>query len=161
MKSASPPSKDVDAYIEAFPPDTRAVLARVRRIIRKALPRAEEAISYGMPVYRIDGRYVIYFAGWKTHYSLYPFTDRVEAAVEMEMATHEAGRRRRLGQSQTAARPRRRTSGKGTIRFPLSEPVPASLVTAIVKARANEAAARSIAPADSTRRRTPRARTAR
>lgn len=111
----------IDDYIAGFPPATQTVLEDVRRILRKALPKAEEVISYGIPVFRQHGGSVIYFAGWKAHYSLYPSNDRLEAAFRKELAPYEV-------------------SGRGTIRFPLAEPVPARLIAAIAKFRLKEAA---------------------
>ena len=61
----------VDEYIASQPETGQRVLKRVRSIIRKAVPDAQEAISYGIPTYKLDGRYVLYFAGWKQHYSVY------------------------------------------------------------------------------------------
>jgi uncharacterized protein YdhG (YjbR/CyaY superfamily) len=64
--------KSIDEYIATFPPDVQATLQRVRTTIRKAVPKAEEAISYQIPTFKLHGSYVVYFAGWKQHYSLYP-----------------------------------------------------------------------------------------
>ena len=89
----------------------------------RRLPRAEEAISYGIPAFKLDGRAVIYFAAWKQHYALYPTGARLVAAFRKELAPYEF-------------------NAKGTIRFPLSEPVPAKLIERIAKFRAREAAAR-------------------
>jgi uncharacterized protein YdhG (YjbR/CyaY superfamily) len=114
---------NIDDYISGFPPAVRAVLTRVRRTIRKAMPRAEEVISYRIPAFRLDGRVVLYFAGWKEHYSLYPSTDRLVAAFRDELAPYEV-------------------SGKGTIRFPLTRPVPVKLIEGIATFRANEVAER-------------------
>ena len=114
--------KDMDDYIAGFPPPTRRALERVRSVIRKALPGSEEAVSYGIGAFRLRGRIVIYFAGFKAHYSIYPSTKRLEAAFKNELAPYE-------------------TSGKGTIRFPLAEPVPAKLIAEIAKFRAKESAA--------------------
>src|SRR5207249_789578 len=94
------------------------VLQRVRSIIRKALPKAQEAISYNIPAYKINGTTVIYFAGWKQHYSLYPAGERLVAAFKEELAPYELS--------------------KGTIRFPLARPVPAKLIGQIAKFRATE-----------------------
>ena len=116
-----PTFQSVNEYIAAQPPEVRKALKRVRTVIRRALPRAEEAISYQIPAYRLDGRTVIYFAGFKEHYSLYPFNKRLEAAFKREITPYEI-------------------SGKGTIRFPVSEPVPTALIAAIAKFRAKEAA---------------------
>jgi uncharacterized protein YdhG (YjbR/CyaY superfamily) len=124
MKPAkTPPPRDIDEYIAGFPPAVQAVLERVRRTIRKAIPRAVEAISYRIPTYKLDGRYVLYFAGWKEHYSLYPSTDRLVAALKDDLAPYEV-------------------NNKGTIRFPLSRPVPVKLIADIAKFRAKEVAER-------------------
>lgn len=110
----------VNAYIASQPKAVRSVLGQVRATIRKALPGAEEVITYGMPTYKLHGRAVIYFAGWTQHYSLYPSTDRVVAAFRNELEPYEVN--------------------KGTIRFPLSLPVPVKLIRGIAKFRAKEAA---------------------
>jgi uncharacterized protein YdhG (YjbR/CyaY superfamily) len=125
MKTAkTPPPRTIDEYIAGFPPAVRGVLERVRRTVRKAIPRAEETISYRIPTYKLDGRYVLYFAGWKQHYSLYPSTDRLVAALKDDLAPYEV-------------------NNKGTIRFPLSKPVPVKLIADIAKFRAKEVAERS------------------
>jgi uncharacterized protein YdhG (YjbR/CyaY superfamily) len=125
MKPAkTPPPRDIDEYIAGFSPAVQGVLERVRRTIRKAIPKAEEAISYRIPTYKLDGRNVLYFAGWKEHYSLYPSTDRLVAALKDDLAPYEV-------------------NNKGTIRFPLSRPVPVKLIRDIAKFRAKEVAERS------------------
>ena len=108
-------------YMASQPKGVRSVLERVRRTIRKALPRAEEVISYQIPAYKVNGRVVIYFAGWKQHYSLYPVTKRLIAEFKAELEPYEV-------------------NNKGTARFPLSEPVPAKLIEALAKFRAKEVA---------------------
>ena len=113
--------KSVDEYISTQPSDVQAALKRVRTTIRKALPRAEEVISYQMPTYKINSQRVIYFAGWKQHYSLYPVGDRIVKAFMKELAPYEVE--------------------KSTVRFPISKPVPVKLIERIAKARAKEAAA--------------------
>ena len=122
----------VDKYIASQPEDVRRALVRVRDAIRKALPKAEEVISYSIPAYRLAGRTVIYFAGWKQHYSIYPSTAPIVAAFKQRLAPYEIS--------------------KGTIRFPLSEPVPVKLISDIAKFRGKEAAAASAAKARSVRR---------
>jgi uncharacterized protein YdhG (YjbR/CyaY superfamily) len=117
--------KSVDEYIAKHPEDVQAILQRVRSTIRKALPGAQEVISYQIPTYKLHGGYVIYFAGWKRHYSLYPATDHLVAAFKDELAPYEVS--------------------KGTIRFPLSQPVPVKLIERIAKFRAKEAAERASA----------------
>lgn len=110
----------VNDYITSHPAAVQRVLKRVRSIVRKAVPDSEETISYGIPTYKLHGRPVVYFAGWKRHYSLYPSTDRLVAAFKAELAPYEIS--------------------KGTIRFPLSEPVPTTLIDSIAKFRAKEVA---------------------
>lgn len=119
MKTAQTQPKNIDAYIAGFPPNVRSVLKRVRSTIRKAMPGAEEAISYKIPAYKLHGRPVLYFAGWTQHYSLYPFNGRVAVAFKDHLAPYEIS--------------------KGTIRFPLTEPVPVKLIEGIARFRAKEA----------------------
>ncbi len=114
-----PKATSISNYIAKFPRPAQRVLTRVRTVIHKALPGAEEAISYGIPAFKLRGRIVIYFAGWREHYSIYPFNKRLEAALKDQVAAYEL-------------------SGRGTIRFPLDEPVPVKLLTAIAKLRARE-----------------------
>ncbi len=109
----------VARYIASQPKGTRSVLTRVRRIIRRAIPGAEEAISYKIPTYKVHGRAVLYFAGWKAHYSLYPVSADLVAALGVPPGKYEIT--------------------KGTIRFPLDQPVPATLIARIAKRRASEA----------------------
>ena len=115
--------KSVDEYIASQPSAVQGVLKRVRSAIRKAVPGAEEVISYQIPAYKLRGGYVLYFAGWKEHYSLYPAGDRLVAAFKKELAPYKLS--------------------KGTIRFPLSQPVPAKLIERIAKFRAKEAGERA------------------
>jgi len=110
----------VDAYLLAQPLPVQPVLALVRASLRKALPRAEETISYNIPTYKLDGRAIIYFAGWKQHYSLYPASAEMVAAFAKELAPYEIE--------------------KGTIRFPLAEKVPAALIERLARFRAKERA---------------------
>jgi uncharacterized protein YdhG (YjbR/CyaY superfamily) len=114
--------KSIDQYIASQPKAAQSVLKRVRSTIRKAVPGAEEAISYQIPAFKLHGGAVLYFAGWKEHYSLYPANDRLVAAFKDELAPYEV-------------------NNKGTIRFPLSEPVPVKLIEGIAKFRAKEVAA--------------------
>ena len=114
--------KSVDEYIASRPETIQDLLKRVRDVIRKALPKAEEVISYQIPAYRLQGRVVLYFAGWKNHYSIYPATEATVAAFQDELAPYELS--------------------KGTIRFPLSHSVPVRLIGRIAKFRAREVAER-------------------
>jgi uncharacterized protein YdhG (YjbR/CyaY superfamily) len=125
--------KSVDEYIASHAEAVQRVLKRVRSTIRKAVPGAEEMISYKIPTYKLNGRPVLYFAGWKQHYSLYPSTDRLVAAFKDDLAPYEVS--------------------KGTIRFPLSEPVPVKLIEDIAKFRAGEVAEREKAKGTAPKKR--------
>ena len=125
--------ESVNEYIAAYPEDVQAILQRVRRILRKALPGAEEAISYQIPTYKLHGGYVVYFAGWKEHYSLYPATGRLVAAFKNDLAPYEVK--------------------KSTIRIPFSRPVPVKLIERIAKFRAKDAATRARAKLAKPKRR--------
>jgi uncharacterized protein YdhG (YjbR/CyaY superfamily) len=117
--------KSIDEYIRTKPKDLQLILQRVRSVIRKAVPAAEEAISYQIPAFKVHGGAMLYFAGWKQHYSLYPATGRLVAELEDDLAGYKLS--------------------KGTIRFPLSEPVPAKLIGRIARFRAKEVALRASA----------------
>jgi len=101
----------------------QAILQLVRRTIRKAVPAAEERVSYQMPTYDSRSGPVIAFAGWKTHCSLYGATDHFVAAFKDDLVCYKVD--------------------KGTIRFPLSEAVPVKLIARIAKFRANQASERA------------------
>ena len=118
-------AQSVAAYIAAQPKTSQRALRSVRSTIRKALPGAEEVISYGIPAYRVHGYIALFFAGWRNHYSLYPVNDRLVASLGRQSATYEV-------------------NDKGTIRFPLDEPVPVKLIAEIAKSKAKEAAERAM-----------------
>lgn len=107
----------VDEYIATFPEEVQAVLDKVRATIRKAVPEAEESISYRIAGYRFHGR-LIYFAAFKDHYSLYPATQLLKDAFEEQLRPYEVD--------------------TGTIRFRYGKAVPVRLIAALVKHRAQE-----------------------
>ena len=125
--------QSVDEYIASRPEAAQTTLKRVRSIIRKALPAAEEAISYQIPAYKLRGQAVVYFAGWKQHYALYPTSAALVKAFKSELAPYELS--------------------KGTIRFPLGETVPAKLIERIAKFRAKEVAEGAEAKARAAKKR--------
>ncbi|MEU8078495.1 DUF1801 domain-containing protein [Catellatospora citrea] len=101
----------IDDYIDSFPTEVQDVLQQVRRTILAAAPaQAGQAISYGIPTITLNGRYLVYFAGWKHHVSVYPVPDG-DAAFEEVVAPYRAAR--------------------GTLRFPLREPVPYDVIARV------------------------------
>jgi len=129
----------VDDFLAALTPAKRATLGKLRRAIKAAAPEAEECISYGIPAFRHEGRVLVFFGGGKHHCSFYPGAHPI--------AMHKA------------ALKGYRTS-KGTVRFPVDEPLPAALVRKLVKARiAEQAAKRSAAGGRSKKERDTSKRT--
>jgi len=125
--------KSVDEYIASQSEAVQGVLELVRSAIRKAVPNTEELISYKIPTYKLRGDPVIYFAGWKQHYSLYPATNHILATFKNDLAAYEVK--------------------KGNIRLPLSQPVPVKLIERIAKIRAKEVAERGKAKSDVSKKR--------
>lgn len=112
----APPS--VDAYVAGLPDERRAVVEELRRTIRAAAPGATETIAYEMPAFRMHGRFLVSYAAFKNHYSLFPASDVVVEALGDELGPYLAG--------------------KGTIRFPANKAIPSALVTKVVKIRVAE-----------------------
>lgn len=110
-------SASIDEYIAGFPTETQKVLEQVRAIIKKEAPNAEETISYAIPAFNLNKHNLVYFAGYKNHVSLYP-VPKGSATFEKEIAKYK--------------------SGKGTMQFPLDKPLPAGIITKIVKYRIRE-----------------------
>ncbi len=81
--------ESVNDYIASQPATIQSILQRVRSTIRKAVPEAEEVISYKIPTYKLYGGAMLYFAGWKRHYSLYPANDNVVAAFKDDLVLYE------------------------------------------------------------------------
>ena len=114
MKQSVP--KSVDEYIAAQPEAVRPKLEQVRAAIRRAVPEAVEGIGYRMPGYKLHGKPMLYFAGFKEHYSLFAASGTFFAALEDELRGYELR--------------------KGTVQFPLTKPVPVKLIGRIAKLRA-------------------------
>ena len=112
----------VEDYLADLPEDQRAALEKLRKTIRAAAPQATEKISYAMPAFEQNGRFLVSYAAFKDHCSLYPASAAVMEALGDELEPY--------------------FSGKGTLRFRADEPIPAALVKKIVRVRLQESAER-------------------
>ncbi|MBE0683653.1 MAG: DUF1801 domain-containing protein [Anaerolineales bacterium] len=104
--------QSLDEYIAACPQDSQAYLREIRKLIRALVPKAKEKISYQIACFELNGRNLIHFAGWKKHVSLYPVPAGDEA-FESEISKY--------------------VDGKGTVKFPLDEPLPIKLIERVIK----------------------------
>jgi uncharacterized protein YdhG (YjbR/CyaY superfamily) len=109
--------QDVDEYIARFPKDTQLLLKNVRAAIRKAAPEAEETISYQMPTFKLNGKNLVHFAAYKNHIGFYPTPSGIEA-FKKELSVYDGA--------------------KGSVQFPIDQPMPLDLITKIVKFRVKE-----------------------
>ena len=112
------PAKDVDAFLAAVPPDKRAALEQLRKTIRAAAPKATELINYGVPMFRLDGKNLVSYAAAANHCSFYVQSPAVMRAFAAELKDYK--------------------QGKGSVQFAPDRPIPAALVTKLVKARIAE-----------------------
>lgn len=112
MNSTKPAT--VDDYISSFPEETQAVMKDVRKTILEAAPEASESISYGMPAYRLNGKPLVYFAAFKNHIGFYA-TPTGHSRFEKALSAYK--------------------QGKGSVQFPLQQPMPLALIGEIVRYR--------------------------
>lgn len=108
--------KSVDEYIQNAPEEVQPQLKELRKLIKKEAPEAVESMSYAMPGYKINGKPLVYFAGWKTHIALYPTSSQMEEISEIK----------------------KYRTGKGTLQFPLDKPLPLPLIRKIMQYRIKE-----------------------
>jgi uncharacterized protein YdhG (YjbR/CyaY superfamily) len=117
MKTNQVTLNTIDDYIAGFPSDVQEILEKIRTTIQKAAPDAEETISYQMPTFTLKGKYLVYFAAYKKHIGFYP-TPIKNVEFQEELAAYQAG--------------------KGTLQFPLDEPIPYDLINKVVRFRVKE-----------------------
>ena len=117
-KSADNATAQTRAYLARLPPEARRALQKLRAEIRAAAPGAVEAFSYRIPAFRLDGRVLVWCAAFTHHTSLYPITPGLLKSHRIDVSRYD--------------------TAKGTIRFPLDQPIPSALVKRLVKARVAE-----------------------
>jgi uncharacterized protein YdhG (YjbR/CyaY superfamily) len=105
------PPSNVDTYIASFPEDTQVYLKILRRLVLEHAPESEESISYGMPAYKLQGKPLVYFAGYKNHIGFYA-TPSGHSAFKEELSKYK--------------------QGKGSVQFPFIEELPIALIVKIV-----------------------------
>lgn len=119
---------DIDTYIASFPMDVQDKLQRLRKVIRESAPEAVEAICYSMPTFKLNGN-LVHFAAFKSHIGFYPTSSGI-LAFEKDLLSYK--------------------HAKGSIQFPIDEPIPYDLVRRIVKFRVGENKAKKMNKKPST-----------
>ncbi len=117
MKTAGSPPRNIDEYIAGFPRDVQALLQQLRTTIQRVAPDAAEAIKYGIPTFVLNGN-LVHFAAFKNHMGFYPGPAGIEAFKE-DLSRYK--------------------NAKGSVQFPLDQPMPLTLIERIVKLRVQEA----------------------
>jgi uncharacterized protein YdhG (YjbR/CyaY superfamily) len=110
-------ANSIDEYIAGFPPETQKVLEELRALIKASAPGATETISYAIPTFDLNGKHLVHFAGYERHVGLYPAPSGLEAFKEALMPYKQ---------------------GKGSVQFPLGQPLPTDLIRRIVEFRVAE-----------------------
>jgi uncharacterized protein YdhG (YjbR/CyaY superfamily) len=103
--------QSVDEYISTFPETTQEVLQALRALVKKVAPQSEDVISYNIPAAKLDDKMLIYYAGWKQHVSVYP-TPKGDPKLLTEVAPY--------------------IKGRGTLQFPLQDPIPYDLIERVI-----------------------------
>jgi uncharacterized protein YdhG (YjbR/CyaY superfamily) len=112
---------NINEYISSFPAETQTILEKIRTTIKKAAPDAKEKINYGIPTFTLNGN-LVHFAAFKNHIGFYPTPSGIEA-FRKELSSYE--------------------NAKGSVKFPIDEPIPFDLITEIVKFRVKENVAKA------------------
>ena len=113
----------IDAHIAQFPPATQEKLEALRALIKSVVPEATELISYRMPTFDLNGRHLVHFAGWKNHIGFYPGSGTATEAFAEELAPYK--------------------TSKGSVQFPLDQPLPEDLIRRMIEFRIRENAAKA------------------
>jgi len=112
---STPPAKNVEEFIKFFPKPAQFKLKQMRKIVKSVAPKAEEKISYKMPVYKYKGKWLVGFAAFKNHIGFYGMSGSFFKLFSKELKNYK--------------------TSKGTVQFPLSKPLPVGLIKKLIKAR--------------------------
>lgn len=116
------PANPIDQFISNYPPEVQTILQKIRALIQKSAPGAEEAMSYGIPTFKLNGKNFVHFSAFKEHIGFYPTPTGIEK-FKKELSTYEGA--------------------KGSVKFPLNKPIPYALITKIVQFRVKEVSAQT------------------
>lgn len=108
-------TKLVDQLIQSLPRETREIVQKIRELGKHIVPEATEAVSYGLPTFKLQGKNFFHYCGFKNHIGIYPATDEVDVAIP-ELKPYRAS--------------------KGTFKFPLGQPIPYDLIEKMIRYRA-------------------------
>lgn len=111
------PIKTMDEFISKYPPKVQTILQRIRSVIHRSAPGAEEAMSYGIPTFRLNGKNLVHFSAFKEHIGFYPTPSGI-AKFKKELSAYEGA--------------------KGSVKFPLNKPIPYALIGKITQYRVKE-----------------------
>jgi uncharacterized protein YdhG (YjbR/CyaY superfamily) len=122
MMTSRSTANSIDEYIAEFPPENQRVLEELRALIKASAPEATETISYAIPTFDLNGKHLVHFAGYAKHIGFYPTGSGIEA-FENELKPYK--------------------SGKGSVQFPLGQPLPTDLIRRIVEFRVAQTTGRA------------------
>ena len=111
------PAKTIDEFISQYPPDIQTILQKIRTTIQKSAPEAEEAMAYGIPTFKLNGKNLVHFSAFKEHIGFYPTPSGIEK-FKKELSAYEWA--------------------KGSVKFPLDRSIPYALIGKITQFRAKE-----------------------
>ncbi len=111
------PTINIDKFISKYPPEVQIILQKIRALIQKSAPGAEEAMAYGIPTFKLNGKNLVHFSAFKEHIGFYPTPSGI-TKFKKELSAYEGA--------------------KGSVKFPLTKPIPYALIGKIVQFRVKE-----------------------
>ncbi|MBK6646628.1 MAG: DUF1801 domain-containing protein [Anaerolineales bacterium] len=111
------PIKTIDEFISQYPPEVQTILQKIRALIQKSAPGAEEAMAYGIPTFKLNGKNLVHFSAFKEHIGFYPTPSGI-TKFKKELSAYEGA--------------------KGSVKFPLTKPIPYALIGKITQFRVKE-----------------------